>query len=341
MQTNFSRRLVFLSAAALLALFLGLALGSVGFSLKELLAVLGNKVLRRPLPEAMEPIHVAILWNIRIPRVLMAFLVGGSLAASGAVMQSILRNPLASSYTVGVSSGASLMAALVILTGVRLPWLGGQTVTLAAFLGALGTALLAMAIALRLSHSLENQTIILVGMVLSLFVNALLTLLMALSRERLAQLIFWQMGSFSAQSWSNVGVMLLLMLGGLLVYLCFGAELDLMSFGQDQALSAGVDIRRVKLLLLCVSALLTGAAVSFVGVIGFIDLIAPHLVRRLFGARHVRLVPLSALLGGGFMALCDLVGRTALAPQEIPVGAVSALIGAPFFLHLYFQRGRA
>ena len=329
-----------LPAAALIALLAGLTLGSVGFAPKDLFAILSHKLFGAPLPEAVRPISVSILWTIRFPRAVMAFLVGASLAASGTVMQSVLRNPLASSYTLGVSSGASLLAAIVMVSGFRLPLVGPYTLALFGFLGGFGTVFLAIALALRFSHTLENQTVILVGMVLSLFVNALLTLVTALSDERLSQLVFWQMGSFSAQTWENAGVTLPILLLSLVIFAHFGDEMDLMSFGQEQALSAGVDIRRVKLILLAVAALLTGAAVSFVGIIGFIDLIAPHIVRRFFGARHRLIVPLSALMGGGFMVACDLIGRTVIAPQELPVGAVSALVGAPFFVYLYFRKER-
>ena len=273
-----------------------------------------------------------------MPRAVMAFLVGASLAASGAVMQSVLRNPLASSYTLGVSSGASLMVAIVLTTGLTLPGLGGYTLPLFGFLGGLGTVFLAMGLSMRFSKNLENQTIILVGMVLSLFVNALLTLITSMAGDRLKQLVYWQMGSFSGQSWANAGLVLPILLLSLLVLLRYSREMDLMTFGEEQALSAGVDLRPVKFILIAVSSLLTGTAVSLAGVIGFVDLIAPHIVRRFFGSSHRLLVPMSALFGGMFMVLADLAARTVLAPQELPVGAVTALIGAPFFAYIYFHK---
>lgn len=339
MKNNF--RMLLLLALALLALALGVALGSVGISAADLLAILGHKLFGRALPEEISGVTVSILWTIRFPRAVMAFLVGASLAASGTVMQSVLRNPLASSYTLGVSSGASLCAALVIVTGFALPLIGRYTLPLFGFLGGLGTVFLAMALAMRFDRNLENQTVILVGMVLSLFVNALLTLVTALSSDRLSQLVYWQMGSFSGQSWENCALVLPILLVSLGVLLRYSREMDLMTFGEEQALSAGVDLRRVKFLLIAVSALLTGTAVSLAGVIGFVDLIAPHVVRRFFGSSHRRVVPMSALFGGAFMVLADLAGRTVLAPQELPVGAVTALIGAPFFAYIYFRRGRS
>lgn len=329
-----------LAALALIALALGAAIGSVGVSPRTLIDVLANKLFGATLPEDVSDITVSILWTIRFPRAVCAFLIGAALAASGTVMQSVLRNPLASSYTLGVSSGASLFAAVVIVTGFTLPVLERYTVPLFGFLGGLGTVFLAMALAMRFNRNLENQTVILVGMVLSLFVNALLTLVTALSAERLSQLVFWQMGSFSALTWADAGLVLPVLLLSLVVLLRYSRELDLMTFGEEQALSAGVDLRRVKFLLIAVSALLTGTAVSLAGVIGFVDLIAPHVVRRIFGSNHRAVVPMSALFGGAFMVLADLLARTVLAPQELPVGAVTALIGAPFFAYVYFRRER-
>ena len=334
-------RMAILLALALIALALGIALGSVSVSLGDLMTVLSHKLFGMALPEGFSAVTVSILWSIRFPRAVMAFLIGAALAASGTVMQSVLRNPLASSYTLGVSSGASLLAAIVIVTGFTLPVVGQYTLPLFGFLGGLGTVFLAMALSMRFSSSLENQTIILVGMVLSLFVNALLTLITALSADRLSQLVYWQMGSFSGQSWQNAGLVLPILLISLLILTRYSREMDLMTFGEEQALSAGVDLRRVKFILIALSALLTGTAVSLAGVIGFVDLIAPHVVRKIFGSNHRVVVPMSALFGGAFMVLADLVSRTILAPQELPVGAVTALIGAPFFAYIYFHRERS
>lgn len=336
-----SLKMLVLLALALFALALGVGIGSVGISPSDLIAVLGHKAFGMALPEDIPAVTVSILWTIRFPRAVMAFLVGASLAASGTVMQSVLRNPLASSYTLGVSSGASLLAAIVIVSGFTLPIIGQYTLPMFGFLGGLGTVFLAMALAMRFDRNLENQTIILVGMVLSLFVNALLTLVTALADDHLSRLVYWQMGSFSGQTWANCGLVLSILLVCLLVLMRYSREMDLMTFGEEQALSAGVDLQSVKLILIAVSALMTGTAVSLAGVIGFVDLIAPHIVRRFFGSNHKLVVPTSALFGGAFMALADMVGRTALAPQELPVGAVTALIGAPFFAYIYFRRRRA
>ncbi len=322
----------------LLALTASIGIGSVGISPPDILAILLHKLFGLPLREEVDAITVSILWNIRLPRTLLAFFVGGALAASGTVMQSVLNNPLASSYTLGVSSGASLGAAAVMVLGISIPFLGMFTLPLLASVCGLLTVLLAMGFSARLDRNMENQTIILVGMVLSLFVNALLTMVTALSREHLQQLVFWQMGSFSSRDWSHVAILFPVTLIGCLLLLRYTREMDIMTFGEEQALSVGVELKRIKLILIILSALLTGTAVAFVGVIGFVDLIAPHVVRKLFGASHRLVVPMAVLFGGAFMTLADLLSRTVISPSELPVGAVTALIGAPFFAYIFFKK---
>lgn len=328
---------VLISAAALVA---AVGIGTVFIGPGEIGSILWHKIAGSALPENFDPIKVSILWDIRLPRVCLSFLVGAALAVSGTVMQSVLKNPLASSYTLGVSSGASLGAILVMVTGFTLPIIGMFTLPLMGFIFGLATVFAAIGFTRKLDRSMQNNTIILVGMVFSLFVNAILTLLSAAFREHLQQLILWQMGSFSGRDWSNVLVILPLVALGVLFLCRYSREMDIMTFGEDTAMTVGVDTRRVKLILIAAASLLTGAAVAFTGVIGFVDLIAPHVVRRFFGAAHRWVIPLSALFGGTFMAVADLAARTVLSPTELPVGAVTALIGAPFFVYVYFRKRR-
>ena len=322
---------------ACLILVASVAIGSVSLPPGQVLQILLGKI-SGDLGE-IDPNLCSIVWDMRFPRAVLAFLAGAALSASGTVMQSILKNPLASSYTLGVSSGASLCAALVMVTGFSIPLLGIFTLPAAGFAGGLATVFLALAFAARLDRKMENQTVILVGMVFSLFVNAVLTLLTALSREHLQQMVFWQMGGFSGRDWTHVAVMFPVLVFSMLLLQRFAPEMDIMSFGEEQALSMGVELKRVKLLLIGIAALLTGTAVSLVGVIGFVDLIAPHVARRIFGAAHRLVLPLSALFGGAFLMLAELISRTVMAPTIIPVGAVTALVGAPFFAVVFF-RGR-
>ncbi|NTV89944.1 MAG: iron ABC transporter permease, partial [Clostridiales bacterium] len=258
--------------------------GSVSIGVGNMIGILGNRLFGIAMPEGLNPILVSILWNIRIPRALAAFLAGSALAVSGTVMQSVLRNPLASSYTLGVSSGASLGAAIVIVYGLTIPVIGIFTLPLAGFVSGLVTVFLAMGFSLRLDRNMENNTIILVGMVLSLFVNALLTLVISLSREHLQQLVFWQMGSFSSIGWEKTAILAAVTVFGIVFLMFYVQEMDIMTFGEEQALSLGLDLKKIKFILIAVSALITGTAVAFTGIIGFVDLIAPHIVRKIFGS---------------------------------------------------------
>lgn len=319
---------------------MGIGIGSVYVAPKATINIIMNKLFSTPLLEGVQESAVSIVWNLRIPRTLLAFIVGGALAVSGTVMQSVLKNPLASSYTLGVSSGASVGAGIAIITGISLPFLGMFTLPLFGLIFGLMTVFLAVSFTAKLDKNMSNNTIILVGMVFSLFINAILTLMSALWRDHIQQLIFWQMGSFSSREWSSVLILFPIVTIGVIILMRYARELDLLTFGEDQAYTVGVEVNKIKWLLLGLSAGLTGSAISFVGVIGFIDLIAPHVVRRFFGSSHKIVIPVSLLLGGAFMVLSDLIARTLISPSELPVGAVTALVGAPFFAYVYFSKGK-
>jgi len=330
-------KMIAAAGASVLVLLFCAALGSVSIPLGDLFSIIGHKVFGFALPESIKPASVSIVWNLRLPRTLLAFLAGAALSVSGAVMQSTLRNPLASSYTLGVSSGASLGACLVIFYGAAIPIAANFALPTMGFLFGLGTIFLALAIAQRLDMQMQNYTIILVGMVFSLFVSAITTLLSALSQEHIQRLIFWQMGSFAIKDWSVIGILLPVAIIGTLLIVCYHRELDMMTFGEDQARTMGVNLKTVKYNLLFISAALTGSAIAFCGVIGFVDLVVPHIVRKIFGAAHRYVIPMSAVLGGAFMVICDLLARTVASPSELPVGAVTAIIGAPFFAYIFFM----
>ncbi len=314
--------------------------GSVAIRLSDIVNILGNKLFQRELSETMDPSMVSIFWTIRTPRVLTAFLAGGMLSVSGAVMQSVLQNPLASSYTLGVSSGASLGAAIVIVSSVSVPVIGSFLLPGSGFLFGLGTVLLVLGVSSRFDGNASSHTVILFGMVVSLFMNAMLTMVSALNSEYSRQLLMWQMGSFSGKRWYHVLVLTPCALLGLLLLLHYHRELDIMTFGDEQSMALGIDLKKVKRRTLTLSAFLTGVTICFTGTIGFVDLIIPHIVRRMFGAASRYVLIFSMLLGGSFLALADLAARTLLSPREIPVGAVTALIGAPFFVWVYFGRSQ-
>ena len=319
---------------ALIIICIGISVGSSNINFLDTLSILSNKILNIPLRDGLEIKNVGIVWKLRLPRVLLAFFVGGCLATSGAVVQSILKNQLASPYTLGVSSGASLGAGLIIVTGISMPIIGSFTLPLVGFLFGLATVYIVIVFSSTIDRTMSNNTIILSGMVFSLFVNAILTTLTALFSEDMKSITLWQMGTFSMKGWSYVQLILPFLIIGML------GVMDIMTFGEEQAKATGVDVSKIKRNLFIFSAILTGGAISLSGTIGFIDLIAPHVVRRVFGSKHKYVIPMSFVFGGCLMVISDLIARTVVVPSELPVGVVTALIGAPFFAYIYFKNKR-
>lgn len=327
---------------SLLALLLGIGVGSVYVPPGDILAIAAGRMFDVPLPEHIPASYSVMVLDMRLPRVLLAFLTGAALSVCGGVMQSLLQNPLASPFGLGVSSGAGLGAAFVIVLGLASAGLGAFLLPAVSLMFALGTVFLVLLVAAKLDRSMSNVTVILVGMVISLFCNAVMSLLATISPVCAQRIQLWQLGSFSMREWSAVWALLPVTVLVCLYFVRYAAELDVMTFGEEQALAMGVDLHRVKGRLMTAVAVLTGTAVAFVGIIGFVDLIVPHIVRRFFGAAHRRTVPACALLGGTFLVLCDLAARTLTPPHEIPIGSITALLGAPFFLYLFFagRKGR-
>ncbi|MGM9536476.1 MAG: FecCD family ABC transporter permease [Intestinibacter sp.] len=319
-------------------IYIGASIGSSDISMLDTISIIANKALGTPLREGILAKDVSIIWKIRLPRVLLAFLVGGCLASSGAVVQSILKNQLASPFTLGVSSGASLGAGLVIVTGFSIPFIGSFTLPLVGFIFGLATVYIVIVFSNKIDRTMSNNTIILAGMVFSLFVNALLTTMTAMFSEDLKSITLWQMGSFAMRGWTYVGLIMPFCLIGMIGILMYTKEMDILTFGEEQAKSVGVETSKVKTKLFIFSAVLTGGAVSLSGTIGFVDLIAPHVVRKIFGSNHRYVIPMSFVFGGCLMVVTDLIARSVFAPVELPVGAVTAIIGAPFFAYVYFKK---
>jgi iron complex transport system permease protein len=324
--------------SSLLIIIAGTSLGSTGISFGDTFMIILHRIFGLELSQDIDVRNVSIVWFLRLPRVLLAFLVGGSLAISGAVCQSVLRNPLATPYILGVSSGASLGAGIIIITGITIPFIGGFSLPLTGFVFGLGTVFFVVFFSSRIDKSMSSNTIILCGIVFSLFLNAILTTLSAVFSDDLRRIALWQMGSFAMRGWEYTGLLLPFLIIGLAGIFFYTKEMDILSFGDEQAKSAGVEAGALRKKLLALCAVLTGAAVALSGVIGFVDLIAPHAARRIIGSRHSRLIPMSFLLGGSLMVVTDLVARTVISPSELPVGAITALIGAPFFAWVYFKR---
>ena len=326
--------------AALLTLLFGVGIGSVYVPPADILAILAERLFGRSLPEHIPANFSVMVLDMRLPRVLLAFLTGAALAVCGAVMQSLLQNPLASPFGLGVSSGAGLGAALVIVLGLASAGPGMFLLPSVSLCFALGTVFFVLLLAAKLDRRMSNVTVILIGMVVSLFCNAVMSLLATGSPAHAQRIQLWQLGSFSMREWSAVWALFPVTLLICLYFLYYAGELDVMTCGEEQAQAMGVDLRRVKGRLMTAVAALVGTAVAFVGIIGFVDLIVPHMVRQLFGAAHRRMIPACALLGGTFLVLCDLAARTLTPPHEIPIGSITALLGAPFFMYLFFAGRR-
>jgi iron complex transport system permease protein len=302
------------------------------------LQILLHKIFFLPLSKDIDPKTVVIIWTLRLPRSLLAFLTGGCISISGAVVQSILKNQLASPYILGISAGSSLGAGLVMLSGFAIPFIAGFTLPLAGFVFGLLTVYIVIAFSAKLDKSFSNNTVILFGMVIALFVNAILTTLLALYRDELRNLIIWQMGSFALRGWSYVKLLFPFFVIGTLGIMCRTKEMDILTFGDEHAMSVGVEVKSIKHCLFFFSTILTGSAVALSGTIGFVDLIAPHISRRIVGSKHSSVIPMSFLTGGAICIVSDLIARTIVSPSELPVGAVTALIGAPFFIWVYFKK---
>ncbi len=281
----------------------------------------------------------AIIWDIRLPRVLLAGVVGMALAVAGATYQGLFRNPLADPYLIGVAQGAAVGAVLGLILGIGFDVLGIFTTPLFAFAGAFGAVGVVYMLA-RVGNRLTVTTLILAGVALGSFLTAIVSYLITVSGDKIHSVMFWLMGSFSMAGWESVKIVIPIVIIGTLVILLFARSLNLIQLGEEQAQELGVDVERMKIILLTAATLITAAAVSFVGIIGFVGIIVPHAIRLIWGADYRFLLPLSALVGAVFMILADIASRTLVAPSEIPVGAITALVGAPFFLYLLRKRTR-
>lgn len=319
-------------------LLLSLAVGAVVIPPGLLAQALGARLLHLGMPAGWTEAFEVILFKLRLPHTALVALTGAALAGSGAAYQGLFRNPLADPYLIGVASGAGLGA----VAAMTLRWpatLGGMlTVPAAAFVGAIATVGLVYLLALggRESH---NTTLILAGVAISSFAAALTSLLMLSSRGELRRAMAWLMGGASASGWQPVIAALPYVAVGLGSLLACGHALNVLQFGEEQAQQLGLPVRRSHLLVIVGASLSTAAAISFSGVIGFIGLIVPHSVRLLWGSDYRHILPLSILGGASVLLAADLLARVLIAPQELPVGILTALAGAPFFLWV-LRRGR-
>jgi iron complex transport system permease protein len=296
-------------------------------------AVLESSAARLHLPgftSPLSPTEEAILWEIRVPRVVLAALVGGMLSLAGATYQGVFRNPLADPYLLGVAAGAGLGATIAIAylpDGLR----GQRALPVAAFIGGAIAVMLTYAVGRSARRERDAATLVLAGVTVAAFFTAWQTFVQQQNSETLQQVYSWILGNIPSTGWSDVVLILPYVGVAAVVIIALRRVVDILNLGDDEAASLGVNVRRVRLALVVAATLGTAAAVAVTGLIGFVGIIVPHAIRLLTGASYRALIPLSVIAGAGFLVLADVIARTALSPAEIPLGVVTAFLGAPFF----------
>ena len=320
------------------AMLLCICVGSVSIPLGDTAAVLWSALTGA---EAPAGVSRNIILNVRLPRVLNVALTGAALSLCGAAMQGLLRNPLADGSTLGVSSGASLGAVLALALGVTLPGTAFGGTMLLAMIFAFLSLMLILALAYALDRSLATNSIILIGVIFSMFASSVMSLIISFSGDKLRSITFWTMGSLSGTGFAHARVLAAALLVCGAVVLAHARELNAMAIGEDYARHVGVNVRRVKLTLMIAVSVLIGVCVSVGGTIGFVGLVVPHMARMIIGPNHGRLLPASMLAGAIFLLLCDLIARTLLRPIELSIGVVTSLVGAVAFVLIFYRTRRA
>ncbi|MDK2599990.1 iron ABC transporter permease [Bacillus stercoris] len=287
-----------------------------------------------------DPMYTNIMMNIRLPRVVLAALVGAALSIAGAAFQGLLKNPLADPYTLGVSSGASVGAVVTLFFSLQLPGIGGFTLPVMSVAAALATIAAVLSFSRLVHTSMSVSTLILTGVIINSFLGAFISLIIALTGDNLLPIVHWLLGSVSMRGWSYVILFLPFFLLGTILLIINGRELNVMTYGEDKAKLLGVSVQQRKMMILIAGSLLTGSAVAVSGTIGFVGLVIPHITRLLWGTDHRHLLPLSALFGAGFLVLADLLSRTIIEPIELPIGIITSLAGAPVFALILIRQHR-
>jgi iron complex transport system permease protein len=299
-----------------------------------------RKVFAGPGEIPGENIDYEIFVGVRLPRVILAVLVGAALACSGVVLQAILRNPLADPYILGISSGAGLGVITAVISGVTWGFWGGSPIAVFAFAGALGTVWLVWGIG-HFTGKSQVINLLLAGVVINAFFSAVIMFLTSIAKsEQVHSTIFWLMGNITEKSISVLGLSAGCILAGIFALFCISQRLNVLTLGEDEAKGLGVDTAKTKVVAFGFSAFITAIAVSLSGLVGFVGLIIPHGVRLVFGPDHRQLLPVSGIIGGVFLVAADTLARTVVAPAQLPVGVITAIAGGPFFLFLLAKYSR-
>ena len=327
--TNWRKKLILMiiwgSFSIVIIDFICLNFGVVSIHPKEIFSLLwGN---------SPDKTNSLIIWQLRFPRIIMASLTGIALSTVGGAFQGILRNPLADPYILGVSAGAALGACLAIFLQYATGYFFAPYIPLFALTGAMLSIYLVYMTA-KVRYRLPLEGLLLSGVTVTFLFSAIITILIALSEKGLHSMVFWLMGDLSTANWNKIAIVTFPVIVGCLAFFFFSLDLNALSLGEEEALHLGVNIKKLRLRIFIIGSIIIASVVSFTGLIGFVGLVVPHIARLLVGPDHRVMLPTSALLGAIFLPLCDTLARTIIAPSEIPIGAITALIGAPVFIHL-------
>ena len=325
--------LIALITGLVLTIFFALGIGTEPIPATTVAKILVHKgSLGSIFPKTWPSVYETIVIDVRLPRVILGVLVGSALATAGCAMQGLFRNPMASPYILGVSSGAAFGAALALVLGMSF-----YSLPLTAFLFALLAVFLVYSIA-RTRGRVPIETLLLSGIAVGLFFSALVSLLVYVAGEKIYGIVFWMMGGFWASSWDKVAIVFFPIILGIAVLFLFARDLNAMLLGEEPALHLGIEVETIKKIILIFATLITAASVSVVGTIGFVGLVIPHMMRIVVGPDHRILLPSSLLFGAIFLVCTDTLARSVIQPTEIPVGIITALFGAPFFIYLLKAR---
>ncbi|MBN1786446.1 MAG: iron chelate uptake ABC transporter family permease subunit [Candidatus Methanofastidiosa archaeon] len=331
-----------LTAILFVSVIISSVTGSANISKLDILRMVAHK-----LPLIGDGIGVSwkesseiIFFNIRLPRVILGILIGSALAIAGTTYQAIFKNPMADPYIIGVSSGAALGANLAILFGLSFTYFGLSPITFLAFLGSISVTFLVYNIS-KIGKRVHIETLLLSGIAIGAFLSAITSFTMYIAGDKLHQMVYWMMGGLWTSSWDDVRAVVVFIIIGILIIFAYSRELNLLLMGDETAQSLGIDVNKVKKILLGASSLITAFSVSVSGLIGFVGLVIPHIMRLIVGPDHRILLPSSALFGAIFLVLADTAARSLLSPTEMPVGIITALFGGPFFTYLLLKRKRS
>lgn len=323
----------------LLIVVLCISVGSVNITFSNTISVLLKTIFG---VDTSAPDNVVtIIQKVRLPRVLTAALVGGALSVCGVAMQGLLKNPLADGSTLGVSAGASLGAVIAIAFGANFVAIGSLGIVFCSILFSFLSLVIILTLSYKLDAGLSTNTIILIGVIFSMFTGSVTSLITSFAGDKVKNIVFWTMGSFAGSSLKDVLLIFIALFIGGAILIRYSNEINAFSLGEENARYIGVNVKKVKLIIMVSVSVLIGVSVAVSGVIGFVGLVIPHITRMIMGANHKRLLPFSIVIGAAFLMLCDLASRILIRPTELPVGIITSFVGSGLFIYIFYKSSRS